>query len=75
MNFGEAKANDIIFLEGKKFVFKKMSTEPFWCLQEGRVMRLSEVIDAIQNQIETGFLDEAVLSLKDLELDLTKDGL
>ena len=36
MNFGEAKANDIIFLDGKKFVIKKMSVEPFWVLQEGR---------------------------------------
>jgi len=34
MNFGEAKANDIIWLGGKKFVFKKQSTEPFWCIQE-----------------------------------------
>ena len=36
MNFGEAKANDIIFLGGKKFVIKKMSVEPYWVLQEAR---------------------------------------
>ena len=37
MNLGQCHANDILWLDDKRFVIKKMSVEPFWVLQESPV--------------------------------------